>query len=192
MTLKLEIRRTLKAPQKQVFEAFTEADILKRWFAPGDMTVPRAELDKRRGGSYLIEMRDPAGESHVVTGVIREYKPYEMLSVTWKWSGPDAVETLVTFTFRDKGGETEVVLVHENFLTAEARDKHRQGWEGCLNNFGKFLRLKTAAASTPSGPCPTAVAGPPIRRVTSRRLTLEDRHSLSVAPKRRSRAFGIC
>lgn len=140
MSIKIEMSKTFKAPQKKVFEAFTEADILKEWFAPGQMTVPRAEMDKRVGGNYLIEMKDPGGEIHTVSGEIKEFNPHEKLSYTWKWASPDSVETLVTFTFKDKGDETEVHLLHENFQTDESRDLHEQGWEGCLVNFEKFYQ----------------------------------------------------
>lgn len=139
MSIQLEMTRTIKANQKQVFQAFTEADILKKWFAPGDMTVPRAEMDKKVCGNYLIEMQDTKGDSHTITGTIQLFEPYEKISYTWKWASPDSVETLVTFTFKDQGEETEVHLLHENFLTDEARDLHQQGWEGCLNNINKAI-----------------------------------------------------
>ena len=140
MSIKLEINRTFKAPQEKVFQAFTEADILKQWFAPGPMTVARAEMDKQVGGNYLIEMQDPGGESHTVSGAIKEYNPFEKISYTWKWASPDSVETLVTFTFKNKGEETEVNLLHENFKTEEAKELHSQGWEGCLAKLENFYQ----------------------------------------------------
>lgn len=139
MSIQLEMKRTFKANQQKVFQAFTDAEILKKWFAPGDMTVPRAEMDKKVGGNYMIEMRDAKGEIHTVTGTIQVFEPYEKLSYSWKWASPDSIETLVTFTFKDNGEETEVYLVHENFTTEEARDLHLQGWEGCLRNLPNAL-----------------------------------------------------
>lgn len=47
-------------------------------------------------------------------------------------------ETLVTVEFRDRGGATELVLTHEAFPNAQARDGHEQGWTSYL---GRLERL---------------------------------------------------
>ena len=140
MSIELEITRTFNASQEKVFQAFTDPAILKQWFAPGPMNVPRAEMDTKVGGAYLIEMKDPAGESHTVSGTIKEFQPHEKLSYTWKWASPDSVETLVTILFRSKGQNTEVCLKHVHFKTEEAKELHNQGWEGCLAKLEKFYQ----------------------------------------------------
>lgn len=43
--LKLEL--TLDAPREKVWRCWTEAELLKQWFAPKPYTTPRAELDVR-------------------------------------------------------------------------------------------------------------------------------------------------
>ena len=40
MTLSLELRRTLPAPRGVVFAAFTEPDVLARWWGPEGFTIP--------------------------------------------------------------------------------------------------------------------------------------------------------
>jgi len=50
----------------------------------------------------------------------------------------DGGETLVTVEFRDQRGETEVILTHERFRNAEERDRHQQGWSGCLERLETF------------------------------------------------------
>ena len=43
------------------------------------------------------------------------------------------------FEFAERGGQTELVLTHERFASAEARDAHDKGWVGCLDRLGKYV-----------------------------------------------------
>ncbi len=45
----------------------------------------------------------------------------------------------MTLEFRDLGGSTEVTLTHEHFPNAEVRDKHNEGWNGCLEQLARFV-----------------------------------------------------
>jgi len=80
--------------------------------------------------------------------VYREVAAPEKLVFTWAWEAgggcgdsenEQPVETLVTVEFREKGQTTEVLLTHELFPNAESRDKHQEGWSGCLARLGKVV-----------------------------------------------------
>lgn len=138
---RLVVTRRFKAPVQRVFAAWTEPEKMKRWFAPGDMTVPAAEADVREGGRYRVQMSEGGSdcEFHVTGGVYREVVPNQRLVFTWQWEGSDQ-ETLVTVEFRPlPDGETELTLIHEGFDNGETRDKHEQGWNGCLANLAAYL-----------------------------------------------------
>jgi uncharacterized protein YndB with AHSA1/START domain len=82
----------------------------------------------------------PDGEIFYLSGIHREVRPPERLVYTWRWAAkPEMGETLVTVEFREAGGSTEVVLTHELFPTAMARDDHNRGWNGCLDRLAKLL-----------------------------------------------------
>ena len=84
--LRLEIKRLIKAPRERVFEAWTNAEQLKKWFGPDeDIVVPQTKVDLRAGGKYRIQMKKPDGEFHTATGTYREVKPPERLVFTWSW-----------------------------------------------------------------------------------------------------------
>ena len=148
-TTTVQISRTFKAKREKVFKAWTTAEALKQWFGPTDgFTVPSAEVDLRVGGKYRIQMKAPDGEVHTVGGTYREVSVPEKLVFTWAWeegggcgdSGNEPpVETLVTVVFREKGSSTEITLTHELFPNRESRDKHDEGWSGCLNRLTKVL-----------------------------------------------------
>ena len=48
---KLQIRRTFQASPDRLFAAWTTPEELKRWHAPGQLTVAVADVDLRMGGA---------------------------------------------------------------------------------------------------------------------------------------------
>lgn len=136
----LEIRRTLAAPRERVFDAWTRAEELRKWFAPGPLTTAVAESDLRVGGRYRITMRGPDGKEHTVVGVYRTIDPPKRLVYSWRWEDkPSAGESTVTVEFNDRGRSTEVVLRHEGLPNEKEIADHQHGWEGCLEKLEKAL-----------------------------------------------------
>lgn len=134
--LSLEVRRTIRAPRKRVFDAWTQVEELKRWHAPGALTVSFAEIDLRVGGRYRIHMRQPDGTEHRVSGVYREVDPPNRVAYTWSWDGDHPVkDSVVTLDFIERGDSTEVVLRHAGFPNAKERDSHNGGWTSILDKF---------------------------------------------------------
>jgi uncharacterized protein YndB with AHSA1/START domain len=140
----LRLSRRFDAPRERVFDAWTNPEVLRRWWAAQpNMDTPIAEVDARPGGRYKLAMRDTdTGETHTLVGEYREVQPPERLVYTWNWeSNVDAMrgseDTIVEVDFRDVGDATEVVVTHSGFGSAEIRDLHAHGWNGCLDNLEK-------------------------------------------------------
>lgn len=139
---RLVIRRTFAAPRARVYAAWTEPDQMRRWAGPEGFSVPEMEQDPRVGGTYRMTMQQPDGERIHVRGVFREIRPPERVSYTWVWEEdtPEAeTETLVTVEFHERGGETELVLTHEQLASEESRAGHEGGWNSALDELGRFL-----------------------------------------------------
>ncbi len=135
----VRLSRSLKAAPARVFEAWTTAEGLKQWAAPGEMIVASAVADLRVGGRYEITMRAPDGAVHRVGGAYREIETARRLVYTWQWQDrPDAPETVVTVEFRSQGTGTEIVLVHE-LPDTDAKDRHEHGWIGCLEKLQRMF-----------------------------------------------------
>ena len=129
----LEIRRTFPASRERVFRAWTRPEELNRWSAPRD-AVATTEVDLRVGGRYRIVMRGPDGRTYSVGGVYREVDPPSRLVYTWKWEGtPDAVDSVVTVEFLERGRSTEVVLRHAGLTDDGDRSRHEDGWNACFD-----------------------------------------------------------
>src|SRR3712207_840811 len=71
------VTRTINGPARIVFEAFTRAELLERWWVPRSMgmTLLSCEVDARVGGKYrLVFDHDP--EPAAFFGTYVEVKPY--------------------------------------------------------------------------------------------------------------------
>lgn len=130
----LNLRRTFKAPRERVFRAWTDPEMLAKWWGPETRSCPFAELDPRPGGRWRTCMRDQDGDEAWVQGVYREVDPPARLVFTWAWEdkGVPGHETLVTIDFLDRDGATEMIFTHEGFETEDGRNLHNEGWTSSL------------------------------------------------------------
>jgi uncharacterized protein YndB with AHSA1/START domain len=139
----LEMRRAIRTSREKAFQAWTDPGQLKQWFAVAEgFTTPIAEVDLKVGGRYRLGMKAP-GDSPllIVGGVYQEILPPEKLVFTWQWESadPNEPETLVTVEFYEGEGFTEIVLKHELFKDLMQRNKHGEGWAGCLDRLQHLL-----------------------------------------------------
>jgi len=136
----LRVQRRFAAPRKRVFEAWTEPDLLVRWFTPYAGSSSDAEIDLRAGGNWRVRMKPrlwPAGYAH---GTYLEVEPPQRLVYTLAWENfPLGPETLVTVEFREVDGETDVVLVQERLRTQRGRMGHAAGWRLSLARLGRLV-----------------------------------------------------
>jgi len=132
---KLEITRVIRADRERVFRAWTTAEDMIKWSCPEGASVVDVASDPRPGGAYHITMKIDDETTMTARGHYREVKAPERVVYTWDWDDEEHAvgETVVTVTFRDLGDATEVVLVHDLFPAAEAREGHAEGWKSCLD-----------------------------------------------------------
>jgi len=135
----LRVEREIAAPVEKVYEAWTNPEIMFQWMGPGEVGCKKVDIDLKQGGKYLIHMVSPDCENHVAIGEYKEITPNKRLQFTWSWEGGEVTDTLVTVDFETVGDSTKVTLLHENFPTKEAAEKHTQGWNGCLEGLANYL-----------------------------------------------------
>lgn len=78
----LVVTRLINAPRAKLFQAWTQPELLKQWFAPAPVTTPVVEVDLRVGGANLIVMRLPDGTDMEKRGVYLEIVQDERLVFT--------------------------------------------------------------------------------------------------------------
>ncbi len=129
--LTLMVERTIKAPPKDVFDAWLNPDMLRKFMRPGPgMTTPEASTDPKEGGRFDLVMK--AGDDEIPhAGTYQEIKPHSRIKFTWE-SPFSADGSVVTLDFAPAGDGTHVTLTHERFVSEESRDNHNGGWTAIL------------------------------------------------------------
>jgi uncharacterized protein YndB with AHSA1/START domain len=139
----LRMERTFNAPARVVFDAWTSAEVLRRWWPAGsDWETPVAEVDPRVGGGLRLVMRSPDGEEFGGSGEYIEITPPERLVFTWTWDGHEKHEgtQLVEVEFGEReDGTTAVVLTNRGLPDEESRRSHREGWAASFDNLDRVL-----------------------------------------------------
>ena len=116
------VTRTFNAPARIVYEAWTNPELLKRWWVPKSvgMTMISCEMDVRVGGTYRFVFRhDAFPEPMAFFGRYIEVTPYSRLVWTNE-EGEDGGQ-VTTVTFEEKGGTTRLVM-HDLYPSKEALD----------------------------------------------------------------------
>jgi uncharacterized protein YndB with AHSA1/START domain len=124
------LERTFNAPRPLVWKAWTDAELLPRWYGPRVETVIH-KLDVRVGGLWLLEMKW-GGNSNYQRVEYTEVSPPERL--VWLHSNADADWNiadnpmmadwprvlLTTVTFEENGGKTNLRLAWEPHEATDA------------------------------------------------------------------------
>ncbi|GAA1875708.1 SRPBCC family protein [Pseudonocardia ailaonensis] len=122
------IVREFAAPAANVFRAWTEPELVKRWWAGTKGTVTGADVDLRVGGSWRWVMEANGGFEVAFHGEYREIVPGVRLVFTEVFEGiPNADEayavTALDFTETDGRTTVRMLIQHQ---TQEHRDMHVQ------------------------------------------------------------------
>jgi uncharacterized protein YndB with AHSA1/START domain len=120
------ITREFDSPKHLVWRAWTEPELVRRWWhaGRGEMTV--CEIDLRVGGRWRYVMVAPGFGEVGFHGEFREIVPNERLVSTEAYEGiPDADEhaAIDTLTLTEVDGRTTMTILVEH-PTKEGRDMH--------------------------------------------------------------------
>lgn len=131
----LQMERTFQAPAAAVFDAWTNAEVLRRWFhGEHDWETSHAQVDLRVGGAVRVVMLDPEkGVEHGGGGHYTEIDPPNRLAFTWVWDD-DERETLIEIEFEESAGATTVRFTHSNLRDQESVRSHEGGWSNAFDN----------------------------------------------------------
>lgn len=157
----LVLERTLDAPVELVWEAYTNPEHMKRWFAPKPYEITEMELELRPGGIFRMRMVGPDGfdTGHGVPGCVLEAIEREKLVWTSALgpgyrpnnmgAGCEAFPFTAVITFADAGnGKTayKAVALHKDEAdrVTHANMGFEDGWgtvAGQLEEYAKSLRV---------------------------------------------------
>lgn len=119
------IVREFDAPRHLVWRAYTEPELVQRWWGAKRGEGVSAEIDLRVGGRWRYVMTAQGGFEVGFHGEFREIVPEERLVMTevYEGAGPDAEENggLNTITFVADGDRTRLEMLCE-YPSKEIRD----------------------------------------------------------------------
>ena len=120
------ITREFDAPKHLVYRAWTEPELVRRWWHANRGEVKSVEIDLRVGGTWRYVMVADGGYEFGFHGEYREIVPNERIVSTEVYEGiPDAEEhaALDTLTLTEVDGRTTLTVLVEH-PTKEGRDAH--------------------------------------------------------------------
>jgi uncharacterized protein YndB with AHSA1/START domain/DNA-binding transcriptional ArsR family regulator len=132
------VRKVIEADRTVLFRAFSDPEIMRKWFFPEEGWTADVTNEFKVGGRYRIDMHEPDGNTWSHSGEYKEIDPPNKIVFTW--NSDEVKETQVTVEFIKTAGGTEIILTHEFLPDEEQREQHRGGWTGCLSNLEKTLR----------------------------------------------------
>jgi uncharacterized protein YndB with AHSA1/START domain len=131
------VSRTFDAPARIVFEAWSKAELFKRWWVPQSlgMSLLSCEMDVRTGGTYRLVFRHPASQEPMAFfGKYLEVIP----GVRMVWTNEEGGEPAVTtVTFEEQAGKTLVVF-HELHPSKAALDEAIGATEAMPEQFAQL------------------------------------------------------
>jgi uncharacterized protein YndB with AHSA1/START domain len=159
------IERVFNAPVERVWQAWTDPEMVKKWWGPEGFSAPSVKNDLRVGGKYVYAMQGPAGSEwdkvNYSGGEYKEIIPNKKIVVTDyfcdeagnKVAPTEAgmpiadfpEESTVTVLFDDQGdGTTKLSIVYAEPETdaqweAMLKSGMNEGWNSSLNKFEKVL-----------------------------------------------------
>ena len=107
----LVVTRTVNAPARIVFEAWTRPELFQRWWVPksSSVTMLSCEMDVRVGGTYRLVFRHPSsGQPVAFFGRYTEVTPNSR--VVWTNEEGNGDGAVTTVTFEERGTKTLVVM----------------------------------------------------------------------------------
>lgn len=152
----LLITHLFNAPIGVVFEAWTDPEKLKRWYAPDDCTIEFRAIEIRQGGQFHFCIHDPLHGDCWIIGTYLEIRPPEKLVFTMQLSNENGAmtdaltagksadwpaETLTTVTFEPIGNQTKAT-VHQTVSEEEA--KKTGAYQSWIKMFNKLNQQLTA------------------------------------------------
>lgn len=165
MSKEIVITRIFDAPREKVWEAWTEPELIKKWWGPESFTAPSIKVDLRVGGKYIFAMQGPAGSEWdkvmYSAGVYQEIVPHQKLVVTDYFSDENGekmppadfgqasdfpAEMTVTVLFEEiEGDKTKLSIIYPEPQTEAQREAMLksgmvEGWNSSLDKLVQALK----------------------------------------------------
>jgi len=143
----LVLTRVIDAPPERVYAAWTQPELMKKWFSPKPVETIVVETEVRVGGASRIVMRLPDGTEMPSRGVYLEVVPNRKLVFTdafvsaWEPSAQPFMTVILTFEEQD--GKT-LYTARVRHWRVEDRERHENmgfhaGWGKATDQLAELV-----------------------------------------------------
>ena len=141
------MERVFNAPRELLFKAYTDPNLIPRWWGPRKYTTTVDRMDVRVGGAWRFVQRDAAGNEYAFNGEYREIAPPGRLSYTFEFEGMPGHVMVETITLTEQDGKTRLTVTG-SFQSAEDRDGMLQSGmeEGANESYDRLAELLATLA----------------------------------------------
>lgn len=151
----LNLERSFSAPISKVWEAFSSADKLEKWWFPEGMESSSISVDFKKGGIFTYCFKGAEGVEYWGRGVYQEIDQPNFLSWLDTFTdaqgnpvpsshygipGDEIVETLVEFRLAEENGITTMKMFGENPYDDSMLEDMTKGWNSMFDKLEELLR----------------------------------------------------
>jgi uncharacterized protein YndB with AHSA1/START domain len=149
---------TFHASPEQVWKAWSDGNLVMRWWGPKVFTAPVVKMDFREGGTTLVCMRSPDGHDMYSTWHYQKIVPLQRIEYLFKFSDKDGKqldpaaiglppgipkEVPHVVTFKDLGnGNTEVTVTEYGYANDQIVEMSKAGMKECLDKMAAVFDKK--------------------------------------------------
>ena len=118
------ITRVFAAEHQKVFAAFSQPDLLQRWFMPKQASLNIHYMTCQTGGAFHMSHQGPQGAQFGFRGVYHEVLPHHKIIKTSEFEGlPQKLEPVLEITtFESISAKQTKVTIHTLCPSAAYRD----------------------------------------------------------------------
>lgn len=138
----LTLKRTFDAPVELVWEAWTQAEHIVRWWAPKGMQVTIVEHNFKQGGKWKYTMPMPDGSEFISEGVYKEIIELQKIVTTADFR-PMTEGVVMQMLFEANGDKTNFTfsVVHptEEYARQQEQMGFYNGWGTAFERLNGYL-----------------------------------------------------
>lgn len=134
------VTRSIEAPRRLVFEAYTDVGHLSNWWGPNGFTTTTNSFEFRPGGIWDFTMHGPDGTDYPNWIEWLEISPPELI-VLRHGSQPDDPQAFISTVTIVERGDVSVVTLRSLFNTRSQRDEVEEKYhaiEGAEQTLGRL------------------------------------------------------
>jgi len=163
MAKDLTIERIFDAPAALVWKAWSDPEMMKKWWGPRMFSAPIVKIDFKVGAKYLLCMSGPMPDGSTVKswsgGTYKEIVPTSKIVVldhfaddqgnmvhASQYGLPESfpMESEVTISFKDLGDKTKLTVYYPNLEGIEGMmlKNMTQGWNESVDKLGELVEKR--------------------------------------------------